>query len=159
MLTIVGPVGLGVEHHHQGSVERRDGKTTVYPLNINPITFNLNTFEDSAGHLWLGEYAVHRLGGGTVERFGEGEGLPRSIHHSFWEDPDGNVWFASGGGSTQGVGLVRYLDGRIAVVGHGERAAEYVDLHRLSRSREHDVAGDEQGTEPPAQEPSSAATA
>lgn len=98
-------------------VEQRDGKRTVYPLDIGPITYNLNYFEDSTGHLWLGEYAVHRVGGGTVERFGEADGLPRSIHHSFWEGPDGSVWFASGGGSTEGVGLVRYQDRRLQAFG------------------------------------------
>lgn len=99
------------------AIERRDGRTTVYKLDIGPITYNLNWFEDSAGHIWLGEYAVHRLGDGIVERYGEADGLPRSIHHSFWEDPDGAVWFASGGGSTQGVGLVRYQDKRIQTFG------------------------------------------
>ncbi len=98
-------------------VEQRDGKRTVYPLDIGPLTYNLNYFEDSTGHLWLGEYAVHRIGDGTVTRFGEADGLPRSIHHSFWEAADGGVWFASGGGSTEGVGLVRYQDRRLQVFG------------------------------------------
>jgi diguanylate cyclase (GGDEF)-like protein len=99
------------------AVERRGDKTTVYPLNIGNLTFRLNTFEDSAGNLWLGEYAVHRLGGGKIQRFGEADGLLPSIHHSFWEEPDGSVWFAGGGGSTQGEGLIQYQQGKLRTWG------------------------------------------
>ena len=131
----------------------------VYPLDIGPITYNLNTFEDSTGHLWIGEYAVHRVGNGQVERFAEADGLPRSIHHSFWEEADGSVWFASGGGSTQGVGLVRYHGREAAGVRPRERPAEHVDLQRVPRSRGHDVGGDQPGPEPSAQEGPAAPTA
>jgi diguanylate cyclase (GGDEF)-like protein len=97
--------------------ERLGDKTTVYPLNIKPITFRFNVFEDSAGYLWLGEYAVHKLGHGTTTHFGEAEGLRPSIHHSFWEDADGSVWFSGGGGSTEGVGIVRHHDGKLQTFG------------------------------------------
>ena len=136
VLTIVARSGSVWSITTQGSDRAAQRQDDVYPLNISPITFNLNTFEDSTGHIWLGEYAVHRLGGGTVERFGEGEGLPRSIHHSFWEDPDGNVWFASGGGSTQGVGLVRYLDGRMQSWGT-ESGLLNTSIYTVFHDREH----------------------
>lgn len=116
-VTLAGKRGSHWSFTTKEVIEQRDGQRTVYPLDIGPIPYNLNYFEDSSGHLWLGEYAVHRIGGGKVERFGEAAGLPRSIHHSFWEDPDGSVWFASGGGSTEGVGLVRYHDGRLQAFG------------------------------------------
>ena len=32
------------------AIERRNGETTVYQLDIAPITYNLNVFEDSTGH-------------------------------------------------------------------------------------------------------------
>jgi diguanylate cyclase (GGDEF)-like protein len=98
-------------------IEERGGRKRVYALNAKPLNFNMNVFEDSTGHLWLGEYVVHRLGGGRVEHFGEAEGLIRSIHHSFWEEPDGSIWFAGGGGSTNGSGIVRYHDGKIQTFG------------------------------------------
>lgn len=112
-LRVVGRSGAVWTVTQKEAVERLNGKTTVYTLDIKPITYNLNTFIDKTGHLWLGEYAVHRLGGGIVRRFGEAEGLVSSIHHSFWEDADGDVWFAGGGGSTEGVGLVRYRNGKL----------------------------------------------
>jgi diguanylate cyclase (GGDEF)-like protein len=117
VLSITGKSGSMWSITTTEAIERRGGQTTVYKLDIGPITYNLNWFEDSTGHIWLGEYAVHRLGGGVVERYGEADGLARSIHHSFWEDPDGSVWFASGGGSTEGVGLVRYQDRKLQVYG------------------------------------------
>lgn len=98
-------------------IEERGGTRTVYPLNAKPQSFHMNVFEDSTGHLWIGEYVVYRLGGGKVEHFGEDDGLVPSIHHSFWEEPDGSVWFAGGGGSTNGSGLIRYHDGRLQTFG------------------------------------------
>ncbi|MDP3720653.1 MAG: two-component regulator propeller domain-containing protein [Acidobacteriota bacterium] len=117
VLTITAKSGSTWSITTTEAIERRGTETIVYKLDIGPITYNLNWFEDSAGHIWLGEYAVHRLGGGLVRRYGDGDGLVRSIHHSFWEDPDGSVWFASGGGSTEGVGLVRHQDGELQVAG------------------------------------------
>ncbi|MDP2319167.1 MAG: two-component regulator propeller domain-containing protein [Acidobacteriota bacterium] len=117
VLTISGKSGSTWRITTTEATERRGAETIVYKLDVGPINYNLNWFEDSTGHLWLGEYAVHRLGGGLVRRYGEADGLVRSIHHSFWEDPDGNVWFASGGGSTEGVGLVRHQDGQLQVFG------------------------------------------
>jgi diguanylate cyclase (GGDEF)-like protein len=118
--TFIGRSGAVWRISAREVLEERDGKTTVYPLNIAPLSFGFNTFEDSAGNLWLGEYAVHRLGGGAVRTFDESYGLSRSIHHSFWES-DGAVWFASGGGSTEGVGLGEYRDGQLRIWGtpHG----------------------------------------
>jgi diguanylate cyclase (GGDEF)-like protein len=116
-ITLTGPDGASWTVSPRRAVERRGGKSTVYPLDIKSPGFTMNTFADRAGNLWIGEYAVHRVGGGTVRHFGEADGLPRSIHHSFWEEPDGSIWFAAGGGSTQGVGLVRHLNGTLRTWG------------------------------------------
>lgn len=115
--TVVGKSGAVWSIAANRVTERRGDTTTVYPLDIKPVNFRFNTFEDSTGHLWLGEYAVHRLRDGKIRSFGAADGLPASIHHSFWEEPDGSVWFASGGGSTEGVGLVRHHDGRLQSFG------------------------------------------
>jgi diguanylate cyclase (GGDEF)-like protein len=118
--TFVGRSGTVWRISAKEVIEERGGKTTVYPLGVTPLNFRFNTFEDSAGNLWLGEYAVHRLGGGAIRTFDENYGLRRSIHHSFWES-DGAVWFAGGGGATEGAGLGEYRDGQLRVWGtpHG----------------------------------------
>jgi diguanylate cyclase (GGDEF)-like protein len=60
---------------------------------------------------------LHLVGGGKVRKFGLADGLPSSIHHSFWQDADGSVWLATGGGSTEGPGLVRYERGALQFFG------------------------------------------
>lgn len=95
----------------------RDGKQTIYPLKIKRHAFQINVFEDSVGNLWVSENKVHRLRGGEVETFDEKQGLPSAIYHSFWEDRDGGVWFASAGGTSFGVGLRRYKNGQLETWG------------------------------------------
>jgi diguanylate cyclase (GGDEF)-like protein len=119
------------------TTELRDGKTTVYPLKLPQPNFRINTFEDSQGNLWLGGNSVHRLGNGAVETFGEQEGLPFAIYHSFWEETDGSVWFSSGGASSSGIGLLQYKDGRLQIWG-----AE----HGLSNTSIYSVFKDREGT-------------
>ena len=99
------------------TTEFRDGKTTFYPLEFNPLKYRINTFEDSKGNLWLGESSVHRLHDGQVETFSENAGLPLAVYHSFWEEPDGSVWFSSGGASSPGIGLLQYKDGHLQIWG------------------------------------------
>jgi diguanylate cyclase (GGDEF)-like protein len=115
--------------------ELREGRTTHYPLKMKRVNFRVNTFEDSAGNLWLGGSSVHRLGGGRIENFGEKEGLPQSIYHSFWEDTDGSVWFASGGASSPGIGLLQYKDGRLQIWG-AESGFPSTSIFSVFRDRE-----------------------
>ena len=117
VVTLTGPDGTFWTVTPERAIERRDGKDTVYPLDIPKPGFKLNTFADREGYLWIGEYAVHRIGKGTSRRFAEADGLPHTINHSFWEEPDGSVWFATGRNSAQGIGLVRYADGRLQAWG------------------------------------------
>jgi ligand-binding sensor domain-containing protein len=117
VVTLTGPDGASWTVTPQRAVERRDGTETVYRLDIPKPGFKLNTFADRDGYLWIGEYAVHRVGKGTQRRFAEADGLPRSINHSFWQEPDGGIWFATGRGSAQGIGLVRYAAGTMRAWG------------------------------------------
>jgi diguanylate cyclase (GGDEF)-like protein len=117
VVRLTGPDGASWTVTPQQAIERRDGRDTVYPLGIAPPGFKLNAFADRDGYLWIGEYAVHRLGKGTSRRFAEADGLPRSINHSFWQDADGSVWFATGRGSAQGIGLVQYTAGTLRAWG------------------------------------------
>ncbi len=120
------------------TTELRGGKLTVYPLTLKKIEFRIITFEDSQGNLWLGENSVHRLGSGEIENFGEKDGLPtNSIYHSFWEEKDGSVWFASGGGSSLGIGLLQYKDGRLNIWG---------TRHGLSNTSIFEIFRDREGT-------------
>ncbi len=90
----------------------RDGGIVEYPIDLSELRFRPGHYFDREGALWLGEYRVHRLKDGKIETFGERDGLPtNSINHSFWEDSDGTLWFATGGGMTSGVGLVQRKDG------------------------------------------------
>ncbi len=115
--TEAGPGGVSWTVTRHQAVERRNGISTVYPLNIPEIGFRPNTFLDRDGYLWVGEYAVHRVGKGTVQRFGEAEGVPHVINHSFWQEPDGSVWFATGRSSASGVGLLQYANGALRTWG------------------------------------------
>ena len=135
VLTVVGRSGSVWSITTKEAIERRGGKTTVYPLDIKPLSFRMNTFEDSAGTLWIGEYAVHRLRGGKVQSFRAADGLPPSIHHSFWEEPDGSVWFAGGGGSTEGTGLVQYQNGKLRSWGI-ESGLLNTSIYNVFRDRE-----------------------
>jgi diguanylate cyclase (GGDEF)-like protein len=115
------------------TTELRNGKTTVYPLTIGKITFRVNLFEDSTGTLWIGENRVHRLQNGAIENFDESKGFPNnSIYHSFWEEADGSIWFASGGGSSSGIGLLEYKNGQMSVWGNNNGLANssIMDLYR-----------------------------
>lgn len=117
------------------TVELREGQTTRYPLEMKKVNFRVNTFEDSAGNLWLGGKSVHRLGKGEIQNFGEKEGLPQSIYHSFWEETDGSVWFASGGASSPSVGLLQYKDGRLQAWGT-ENGLPATSIFKVYRDRE-----------------------
>lgn len=100
------------------AIEEKGGQRTVYPLELTPnLPYFPNTFVDRDGNLWIGESVVHFLSGGTVRKISVNDGLPISINHSFWQDPDGSVWFATGGGATEGLGLARYQHGALQFFG------------------------------------------
>ena len=62
------------------------------------------------GALWVGgEGQIFRIVGGTVQRFGQGEGMPRGPVRDLLTDQDGTVWIATYGG-----GLGRLRDGRVS---------------------------------------------
>lgn len=117
---------------------RRDGVTNRYPLEMKKVNFRVNTFEDRAGNLWLGGTSVHRLGNGEIRNFGEKEGLPQAIYHSFWEEADGSVWFASGGASSPSIGLLQYKNGRLHVWG-AESGFPATSIFSIFRDREGSV--------------------
>ncbi|MFM8534052.1 MAG: two-component regulator propeller domain-containing protein [Acidimicrobiia bacterium] len=118
IVTVTGPHGVVWKVSLTDATEiSPNGTSTTYHFLHQPLPFRPNPFVDSKGNLWLGEYDVHRFGGGQRRRLSRADGLTRSIHHSFWEDADGSVWFSSGGGATEGNGLIRFRDNALQVFG------------------------------------------
>lgn len=100
------------------TVEERDGKTTVYTHELKTYSLFREDFEDSRRGLWIGGLSLTYLKDGKVTSFGEADGFPAGADfHSFWEEPDGSIWFANGGRTAPGVGLVRYRDGAFTFFG------------------------------------------
>lgn len=116
--SFVGRSGTAWTLAANGVTEVRDGISRFTPVDLSKTNFRSNSFEDAEGGLWLGENKVLRIQNGNVETFDEAHGLPQtSVYHSFWQDPDGSVWFASGGSSSQSIGLVQYKAGELKIWG------------------------------------------
>lgn len=97
-----------------GVTATRDGRSTYVALDLTKLNFKPNLFEDRAGGLWIGEYRVHRIRNGEKRTFDDKDSLPgNTTYHSFWQEADGSVWFASGGGSSTGTGLFQIKDDQI----------------------------------------------
>jgi len=117
-INFTGKSGTQWSIRSNGVTETRNGESVFCPLDLSGIIFRPAYFEDSEGNLWLGEYKVHRVRNGKVRTFGKNEELPdNTIYHSFWNEADGSVWLASGGGSSTGVGLIQIKDDRLHIWG------------------------------------------
>jgi diguanylate cyclase (GGDEF)-like protein len=100
------------------TTEQRDGKTTVYPHELKTYALFREDFEDSQKGLWIGGITLTYLKDGKITTFSKKDGFPADADfHSFWEESDGSVWFANGGRTAPGVGLVRYKDGKFSFFG------------------------------------------
>ncbi len=111
-----GRAGIKWTVSKNGVTELKDGRSTFFPLDLTTLKFGVNPFEDNEGNFWLGEYRVHRIRDGKLTTFDKKEGLPQNtIYHKFWQEEDGSVWFASGGGSTTGIGLAQVKDDDLAI--------------------------------------------
>ncbi|MBS1797427.1 MAG: diguanylate cyclase [Acidobacteria bacterium] len=95
---------------------RPDGTRFVYAHHIDNFNSSVAGYEDREGGLWIGGLTLARLKDGRIESFGEEAGFPpRTDFHSFWEDDEGALWFANGGVTNPGLGLVRYRNGAFTV--------------------------------------------
>lgn len=99
--------------------ELNNGTITVYDDRIDKLQFTRAAYPDKNGGLWLGGFKLAHLQNGKIERFdSEKYGFPKNADfHQFWEENDGSVWFANGGMSAKGLGLVRYKDGKFSSFG------------------------------------------
>lgn len=114
-----------------GVTETRGGISRFTPLDLSKLSYQVNTFVDREGRLWLGENRVYRIQDGQLHMFGERDGLPTtSLYHSFWQEEDGSVWFSSGGASSLGIGLVQVKGNDVTLWGadHGLQGLSIQDL-------------------------------
>lgn len=117
-------------------VEQRNEVSNIYHHNYEIFDSTIINFEDSGGALWIGGKSLTRLKNGTTETFGEKEGFPTdSDFHSFWEENDGSVWFANGGRTNPGLGLVRYKDGKFTSFGK-ESGLSDTSIYKVFKDRE-----------------------
>lgn len=136
--TYIAPSGATWTTTPNQIIEERDGKTTIYEHELKTYTLYREDFEDSQKRLWIGGKSLTYLKDGKAFTFGEKDGFPPGADfHSFWEDSDGNIWFANGGRTSSGVGLVRYKDGEFSI--YGKEAG-------LSDSNIYDILKDREGT-------------
>lgn len=92
-------------------IETRNGISITYPHKIEKLTKYAEIFEDNEENLWIGGLNLIRFKNGNFETFSVNDRFPvNSDFHSFWQEKDGSIWFANGGKSGAGVGLVSYKD-------------------------------------------------
>lgn len=99
------------------TTELRDGKLTTYEFKRDGLLPDSEVFEDSNGGLWISGTELVRLKDGKIERPDKKGSFPKTDFHAFRERSDGSLWFANGGISGPGVGLVRYQNGEFSVFG------------------------------------------
>ena len=117
-------------------IENRSGGKTFYQYKIERFDSRREVFEDSQGGLWIGGAALIRLKGGQIETFAGKTDFPKNADfHSFWEENDGSVWFANGGRSAPGLGLIRYRDGEFSTFGE-ESGLSNASIYNVFRDRE-----------------------
>ena len=143
---MTGPDGASWTVTPQQAVERRDGKSTVYPLDIPKPGFRLNTFADRDGYLWIGEYAVHRVGrrhGPPLRR----SRRPAAVHQSLLLAGAGRQRLVrhAAAARRRASGWCATRTATLRTWGTESGLLRRLDLQRLPRPRGHDVAGHQQG--------------
>lgn len=117
-------------------VETRNGKRTIYNFKIERFNGIREVFEDGEGALWISGAKLVRLKDSKITDYTDKENFPlNSDFHSFWEEKDGSVWFANGGRSAPGLGLVRYKDGKFSSFGK-EFGLSNTSIFSVFRDRE-----------------------
>lgn len=117
-------------------VEKRGDKTFVYRYKIERFNGVRDLFEDRDGGLWIGGAKLVRLNDGKIEDLTDRAPFPLNADfHSFWQESDGAVWFANGGRSAPGQGLVRYADGKFTSFGK-ENGLSNASIFHVFRDRE-----------------------
>lgn len=117
-------------------VENRNGQVNVYQHKIERFNGVRDVFEDGSGALWIGGAKLIRLKDSKIEDLTGKADVPlNGDFHSFWEEADGSLWFANGGKSAPGLGLVRYRDGKFTSFGK-EAGLSNSSIFSIFRDRE-----------------------
>lgn len=120
-------------------IEERGEIKNIYQFQIKDFEFLGEMFEDGTGALWIGGSGLVRLRNEKIDIFGDLDVFPAvTDFHSFWEESDGSIWFASGGKTASGVGLVRFYNGNFSVFGKEEGLSE-TSIYSVFRGREGSV--------------------
>jgi ligand-binding sensor domain-containing protein/signal transduction histidine kinase len=135
-----GPSGTRWTIDARGARQVKDGRETFYPIKFDwdDVVSNLDPYEDSQGNLWLPDRAnVYRLRDGRVTRYTAADGLPPRLTtlRSHCEDDEGGVWFSTGWVLRDGIGVVRFKDGRFSVYG-SEAGPPVTSYHQIVKDRE-----------------------
>lgn len=118
------------------TLEFRNGVTNTYPYYIEKFDSTFVNYEDSQGGLWIGGDNLVRLKDGKIENLTPKFNFPfKTDFHSFWEESDGSIWFANGGRTNSGLGLVRYKDGNLESFGK-EQGLSNSSIQSVFRDRE-----------------------
>jgi len=118
----------------RGVLQVKDGRETFYPIKFDwdGSLFVMGVYEDRQGNFWVGDMTnVYRLRDGQVARYTAEDGLPpRVMLRPQCEDDDGGVWFSTGWVLQDGIGVVRFKDGRFSVYGSdaGLPVTSYIKL-------------------------------
>lgn len=131
-----GRSGALWEIHPSQTVRILEGATTTYKVSVKHVANNyVSLTEDRQGGLWIAdENRLLYLRDGKVSE----HRFDRNIYaHRFWDEPDGGIWFATGGYSGPGIGIGEIRNGRINTYGLKEG---------LSNDRIFNVFEDREGT-------------
>lgn len=116
--SFTGKKGTNLTITATGVREENGGVSSFTPADLSGANFRLGSYEDREGALWFGGSRVFRVQSGSAKQFTELEKLaPASFYHSFWEEADGGLWFASGGALSKSVGLLEYKNGKLKTWG------------------------------------------
>lgn len=117
----LGPSGTRWAVDARGVRQAKDGREIHYPIKFDwdEGLSGLEIYEDRQGSLWLGDRtAVYRLRDGQATRYTTQDGLPsRMVVRPQREDEDGGIWFVTGWVLQDGLGVVRFKDGRFTIYG------------------------------------------
>lgn len=114
----------------------RDGKETVFSYKVGKYDSTLNVFEDSFEELWIGGQKLTHIKNDKIESFDDKDGFTFDANfHTFWQESDGSVWFANGGQTTSGIGLVSYKNGIFSHFG-AESGLSNSSIYGILKDRE-----------------------
>ncbi len=112
----------------------KDGQTQIYRLKGNFVYFFHGVvYEDRKGGLWTADLGkISYLHNGEITEYTEKDGISTDIGgHSFWEEADGSIWFATGSFNFRGIGLVKIKDGKLSKFGLEQGLSNDRIFHRF----------------------------